>query len=79
MIVNERCNRVHLLNLLEEPGLCLRCDYCFFIRKLKNALQEMLFFTTNAHIQKWHVKYKDQILTLNLVHLSLDNKQNGTI
>ena len=43
MIINERCDRVHLINLLEEPGNCMRCDYCKFLTKLRNTLQEMLF------------------------------------
>ena len=46
--INERCDRVHLINLLEEKGLCLRCNYCTFLRKLKNRLQELSFFTSNA-------------------------------
>ena len=44
MIVNERCNRVHLLNLLEEPGLCLRCDYCFFYKKTKKCITGNVIF-----------------------------------
>ena len=41
MIINERCDRVHLTNLLEEPNNCMKCDYCRFLTKLRNALQEM--------------------------------------
>ena len=51
MIINERCVRVHLVNLLEEPGNCMRCDYCRFLRKLRNTLQELSFSTSNAHVK----------------------------
>ena len=76
MIINERCDRVHLINLLEEEGLCLRCNYCNFLKKLKNTLQELSFFTLNANIQMWDVKYKNDILTVEPVALSfsLDQK-----
>ena len=49
--IDEVSDRVKIINALEESGLCLRCDYCSFLRKLKTRLQELNFFTTNAHIQ----------------------------
>ena len=79
MIINERCDRVHLINLLEEPGNCMRCDYCTFLRKLKNTLQKLSFFTTNAHIKNWDVKYKDNILKVKPVSLSSSLVDNGII
>ena len=60
--IDEVSDRVKLINALEESRLCLKCDYCSFIRKLKNRLQELNFFTTNANIEKWLVQYKDSIL-----------------
>ena len=76
VLINERCDRVHLINLIEEKGLCLRCNYCTFIEKLKITLQELSFFTTNAHIQTWDVQYKNDILTVEPVgkSFSLDQK-----
>ena len=76
MIIYERCDRVHLINLLEEKGLCLRCNYCNFLKKLQNTLQELSFFTSNANIQMWDIKYKNDILTVEPVCLSfsLDQK-----
>ena len=76
--IDEVSDRVKLINALEESGLCSQCDYCFFLRKLKTRLQELNFFTTNAHIQKWFVQYKDNILTVNPIEvsLSLDKKSN---
>ena len=41
MLIGEKVDRINLLNALEEPGLCLKCDYCNFLRKLKNTLQEI--------------------------------------
>ena len=79
MIINERCDRIHLINLLEEPGNCMRCDYCKFLRKLKNELQKMLFFTTNAHIKNWDVQYKDTILKVEPVALSSSLVDKGII
>ena len=79
MIINERCDRVHLLNLLEEPGNCMNCDYCKFLRKLKNTLEKLSFFTTNAHVKNWDVKYKDNILTVKPVGLSFPLVENGII
>ena len=35
----ETCDRVHLLNILEED-LCNRCTYCKFVSKLKESLQK---------------------------------------
>ena len=76
--IDEVCDRIKLINALEEPGLCLECNYCVFLRKLKNRLQELNFFTTKAHIEKWIVKYEDNILTVNPIEvsLSLDQKSN---
>ena len=76
--IDEVSDRVKIINALEEPELCLKCDYCVFIRKLKTRLQELNFFTTNAHIQKWFVQYKDSILTVKPIDspLSLDQKSN---
>ena len=76
--IDEVCDRIKLINVLEEPGLCLECNYCVFLRKLKNRLQELNFFTTKAHIEKWIVKYEDNILTVNPIEvsLSLDQKSN---
>ena len=42
--VNEKCDRVHLINVLEKEGICLKCSYCTFLKKLKNRLQELNFF-----------------------------------
>ena len=47
MKINERCDRVHLINLFEEEN-CNNCDYCRFINRLQNALKEKLFFTSNC-------------------------------
>ena len=77
--IDEVSDRVKLINALEESRLCLKCDYCFFIRKLKNRLQELNFFTTNANIEKWLVQYKDSILKVEPIvesSLSLDQKSN---
>ena len=77
--INEVNDRIKLINALEEPGLCLECNYCVFLRKLKNRLQELNFFTTNAHIEKWLVQYKDIILKVEPIvesSLSLDHKSN---
>ena len=79
MIINERCNRVHLINLLEEPNKCMKCDYCRFLTKLRNALQETSFFTSNAHIKTWDVKYKNNILIVEPVALSSSLDNNGII
>ena len=79
MIINERWDRVHLINLLEEPDNCMRCDYCKFLRRLKNELQEMLFFTANAHIKNWDVQYKNNILKVEPVNLSSSLVDNGII
>ena len=77
--INERCDRVHLINILEQEGLCLKCNYCTFLEKLKNRLQELNFFTTNAHVQTWDVQYKNDILTVEPIEASsssLDQKSN---
>ena len=79
MIINERCGRVHLINLLEEPRNCMMCDYCNFLRKLRNTLQELLFFTSNAHVKNWDVKFKNNILTVEPVALSSSLVDNGII
>ena len=79
MIINERCDRVHLINLLKEPGNCMMCDYCRFLRKLKNTLQELPFFTSNTHVKNWDVKYKNNILTVEPVGLSSSLVDNGII
>ena len=34
MKINERCDRVHLINLLEEEN-CNNCQYCRFINRLR--------------------------------------------
>ena len=77
--INERCDQAHLINVLEKEGLCIKCSYCTFLRKLKNRLQELSFFTTNAHIQTWDVQYKDDILKVEPIDASsssLDKKSN---
>ena len=79
MIINERCDRVHLINLLEEPGNCMKCDYCRFLTKLRNTLQELSFFTSNAHVKNWNVKYKNNVLTVVPVALSSSLVDNGII
>ena len=79
MIINEGCDRVHLINLLEEPGNCMKCDYCKFLTKLRNILQEMLFFTANAHVKNWDVQYKNNILKVEPVGLSSSLVDNGII
>ena len=50
--IDEVCNRVKIINALEEPGRCSECNYCVFLTKLKTRLQELNLFTTNAHIQR---------------------------
>ena len=79
MIINERCDRVHLINLLEEPGNCMKFDYCRFLTKLRNALQEMPFFTSNTHIKNWDIKYTNNILIVEPVALSSSLDNNGII
>ena len=72
MLIGEKIDRVNLLNALEEPGLCLRCDYCNFLRKLKNVLQENGFFTFNSHFSEWKIVYnKKNVLTASV----LENKK----
>ena len=79
MIINERFDRVHLINLLEEPGNCMKCDYCRFLTKLRNTLQELLFFTSNAHVKNGDVKYRNNVLTVEPVTLSSSLVDNGII
>ena len=62
MRINERCDRVHLINLHEEENNCNNCNYCRIINRLRNALKENLFFTDNAHIKTWDVRLKNDIL-----------------
>ena len=59
MQINKRCNRVHLINLLEEEDLCKLCHYCKFLDKLRDALNQNLFFTVNAYVELWDVRLKD--------------------
>ena len=69
MLIGEKVDRVNLLNALEEPGLCLRCDYCNFLRKLKNILEENVFFTFSSTSTKWKIEYyKNSILTAVPIH-----------
>ena len=64
MLIGETVDRVNLLNALEEPNLCLRCDYCNFLKKLKNILQENGFFTFNSSFSNWKIQYtKNNVLT----------------
>ena len=64
MLIGEKVDRVNLLNALEEPGLCLRCDYCNFFKKIKNILQENGFFTFNSSFSNWKIQYtKSNVLT----------------
>ena len=64
MLIGETVDRVNLLNALEEPGLCLRCEYCNFLKKLKNILQENGFFTFNSSSISWKIEYnKNNVLT----------------
>ena len=64
MLIREKIDRVNLLNALEEPGLCMTCDYCNFLKKLKNILQENGFFTFNSSSTNWKIKYtKNNVLT----------------
>ena len=51
----ETCNRVHLLNILEEEGRCNRCSYCKFVLKLKECLEKKSFFSTNNTVECWEV------------------------
>ena len=63
MLIGETVDRVNLLNALEEHGLCLRCDYCNFLKKLKNILQENGFFTFNSSLTNWKIQYtKNNVL-----------------
>ena len=64
MQISERCNRIHLINLLEEEDLCKLCQYCKFLDKLRDALNRSLFFTLNAHINLW-------VLGLKIINLKL--------
>ena len=61
--IKKRCQRVHLINLLEEEELCKMCNYCKFLIRLKDVLIEKKFFTTDAHIDLWDIKYIDGKLT----------------
>ena len=56
--MNTSCNRVHLINLLEEEDLCKLCHYCKFLDKLRDALNQNLFFTVNAGVELWDVRLK---------------------
>ena len=74
MLIGEKINRINLLNPLEEPGLCLKCDYCNFLRKLKNILQENGFSTFNSSSTNWKIKYtKNNVLTATPI---LETKKN---
>ena len=55
------------------------CNYCKFLRKLKNTLQEMSFFTGNAHVKNWDVQYKNNILKVEPAGLSSSLVDNGII
>ena len=68
--IDEVSDRVKIINALEEPGRCSQCSYCFFLRKLETRLQELNFFTTNAHVKRWDVKYRDDILTVKPIEAS---------
>ena len=57
MLIGEKIDRINLLNALEEPGLCMKCDYCNFLKKLKIILQENGFFTFNSSSTNWKIKY----------------------
>ena len=61
MKINERCDRVHLINSLEEEN-CNNCPYCIFINRLRDVLEEKLFFTGNAHIKTWDVRFNNDRL-----------------
>ena len=76
--IDEVSDRVKIINALEESGLCSQCHYCVFLLKLKTRLEELNFFTTNAHIQKWYLHYKDNILKVEPIEQSssLDQKSN---
>ena len=64
MLIGETVDRVNLLNALEEPGLCLKCDYCNFLKRLKNILQENSFLTFNSTSTSWKTEYtKNNVLT----------------
>ena len=77
MLIGEKVDRVNLLNALEEPGLCLKCNYCNFLKKLKNILQENGFFTINSFFSKWKIQYtKNSVLTAVPV---LESIKNGVI
>ena len=43
MLIGETVDRVNLLNALEEPSLCLRCDYCNFLKSLRIYYKKMVF------------------------------------
>ena len=55
----------------------MKCDYCRFLTKLRNAL--LSFFSSNAHIKTWDVKYKNNILIVEPVALSFSLDNNGII
>ena len=79
MLINELCDRVHLINLLEEENDCNNCDYCKFINRLRNALNEKLFFTANAHIKTWDVRLKNDKLEVEPVGCSFCSSLDGII
>ena len=56
----ETCDRVHLLNILEEEDCCNRCSYCKFVKKLKESLEKNCFFTTNNTVKQWDVVYNNE-------------------
>ena len=78
MKINERCDRVHLINLLEEEN-CNNCQYCRFINRLRDALKEKLFFTGNAHIKNWDVRLKNGKLEVEPVGCSFCSSLDGII
>ena len=46
--IDEVCNRVKIINALEEPERCSECNYCVFLTKLKTRLQELNFFNNKC-------------------------------
>ena len=78
MKIWELCDRVHLINLLEEEN-CNNCQYCRFINRLRDVLKEKLFFAGNAHIKTWDVQLKNDKLEVEAVGCTFCSSLDGII
>ena len=62
---NHICERVKLLNILEEEeDCCNQCAYCKFVIKLKGSLEKNGFFSTHKTIVYWKVKYENECISV---------------